>query len=89
MLVSLTREGERGCFFAPVPEKEIRDFMAHGSIIRVLTIIMTPVDTSHRHSFRVTEVGQTSHKFLPFSYLARHSLNIWAAVVGQVQENPH
>ena len=25
-------------FFAPIPEKEISDFIAHGSIIRVLTV---------------------------------------------------
>ena len=39
----LSRKGERGCvfavFFAPVPEKEILDFIAHGSIIQVSTIL--------------------------------------------------
>jgi len=38
----LSREGERGCvfavFFSPVPEKEILDFIAHGSIIQVFTV---------------------------------------------------
>ena len=38
----LSRKGERGCvfavFFAPVPEKEILDFIAHGSIIQVSTV---------------------------------------------------
>ena len=37
-----SRKGERGCFFArffaPVPEKEILGFIAHGSIIRVFTV---------------------------------------------------
>jgi len=35
-LFFLSRKGERGCvfavFFAPVPEEEILDFIAHGSI---------------------------------------------------------
>ena len=38
----LSRKRERGCafavFFALVPEKEILDFIAHGSIIRVFTV---------------------------------------------------
>jgi len=38
----LSRKGERGCvfavFFSPVPEKEILDFIAHGSIIQVFTV---------------------------------------------------
>ena len=37
----LSRKGERGCVFAvfgPVPEKEILDSIAHGSIIRVFTV---------------------------------------------------
>ena len=27
------------CFFPPVPEKEILDFIAHGSIIQVFTVV--------------------------------------------------
>jgi len=42
----LSRKGERGCvfavFFSPVPEKEILDFIAHGSIIQVFTVRLTP-----------------------------------------------
>ena len=38
----LPRKGERdrvfALFFAPVPEKEILDFTAYGSIIRVFTV---------------------------------------------------
>ena len=38
----LSRKGGRGCVFAvflpPVPEKEILDFIAHGSIIQVFTV---------------------------------------------------
>jgi len=37
----LSRKGGRGCVFAvfgPVPEKEILDSIAHGSIIRVFTV---------------------------------------------------
>jgi len=38
----LSRKGEGGCvfavFFSPVPEKEILDFIAHGSIIQVFTV---------------------------------------------------
>jgi len=38
----LSQEGERCCvfavYFAPVPVKEILDFIAHGSIIRVFTV---------------------------------------------------
>jgi len=38
----LPRKGERDCvfavFFASVPEKEILDFIAHGSLIRVFTV---------------------------------------------------
>jgi len=41
-LLFLSRKGERDCvfavFFAPVPEKEILDLIAHGSIIRVFTV---------------------------------------------------
>ena len=40
----LSRKWGRGCvfavFFALVPEKEILDLIAHGSIIRVFTIIL-------------------------------------------------
>jgi len=40
----LSRKGERGCvfavFFSPVPEKEILDFIAHGSIIQVFTVVL-------------------------------------------------
>jgi len=36
--------GERGCvfavFLAPVPEEEILDFIAHGSIIQVSTVLL-------------------------------------------------
>ena len=39
----LSRKGERGCvfavFFSPIPEKEILDFIAHGSIIQVFTVV--------------------------------------------------
>ena len=38
----LSQQGEGGCvfavFFAPIPEKGISDFIAHGSIIQVLTV---------------------------------------------------
>ena len=38
----LSQQGEGGCvfavFFAPIPEKGILDFIAHGSIIQVLTV---------------------------------------------------
>jgi len=38
----LSQQGGRGCvfavFFAPIPEKGISDFIAHGSIIQVLTV---------------------------------------------------
>ena len=38
----LSRNGERGCvfavFFTPVPEKEILDFIAHGSLTQVSTM---------------------------------------------------
>jgi len=38
----LSQKGERCCvfavFFAPVPEKEILDFIAHGSIIQVFMV---------------------------------------------------
>jgi len=38
----LSQKGERGCVFAvvfsTVPEKEILDFIAHGSIIRGFTV---------------------------------------------------
>ena len=37
----LSQQGGRGCvfavLFAPIPEKGISDFIAHGSIIRVFT----------------------------------------------------
>jgi len=39
----LSQQGGRGCvfavFFAPIPEKGILDFTAHGSIIRVFTVV--------------------------------------------------
>ena len=40
----LSQQGGEGCvfavFFAPIPEKEILDFIAHGSIIRVFTVVL-------------------------------------------------
>ena len=40
----LSQQEEGGCvfavFFAPIPEKEISDFIAHGSIIQVLTVLI-------------------------------------------------
>ena len=42
----LSQQGEGGCvvavFFAPIPEKGILDFIAHGSIIQVLTVLDNP-----------------------------------------------
>ena len=39
----LSQQGGRGCvfavFFAPIPEKGISDFIAHGSIIQVHTVV--------------------------------------------------
>jgi len=38
----LSQQGGEGCvfavFFAPIPEKGISDFIAHGSIIQVFTV---------------------------------------------------
>ena len=42
-----SQQGGRGCvfavFFAPIPEKGISGFIAHGSIIRVPTVAKTVV----------------------------------------------
>jgi len=64
----LSRKGERGCvfavFFSPIPEKEILDFIAHGSTIQVFTVIMTPVGTTSAISAIMGSLNNTSRKFI-------------------------
>ena len=34
-----SQKGERGCVFTTIPEKEILDFIAQGSIIQIFTVV--------------------------------------------------
>ena len=53
--------GGKGCvfavFFAPIPEKGISDFIAHGSIIQVFTVLEPQISHHGNRARQVEGVG--------------------------------
>ena len=53
--------GGKGCvfavFFAPIPEKGISDFIAHGSIIQVFTVLEPRISHHGNRARQVEGVG--------------------------------
>ena len=69
----LSEQGGGGCvfavFFAPIPEKGISDFIVHGSIIQVFTVVHKITDNPDPYSTSV----QSS--IVHLTYEISHSLN--------------
>ena len=57
----LSRSGERGCVFAvspPIPGKGILDYIAHGPIIQVLTVVQSQWLIEQKTSFMERSCAQ-------------------------------